>query len=66
MIEYKWRKPLGVTIAVAVLPLPEEVFLPSSVYSEGGDTMGYITLHDLLQIALLITSILSCYYSKKR
>ena len=33
---------------------------------EGGGTMSYITWNDLVQIALLIVAILSCFYSKKR
>ena len=40
------------------------IFSPSS--EEGGDVMDYVTWQDLLQIALLIITVISCFRNKKR
>jgi hypothetical protein len=52
------------TVAVASYFGGSAIFLPSSIM-EGGDTMQYITWNDLIQIALLIFAIISCFYNKK-
>lgn len=35
-------------------------------HKEGGDTMDFITWNDLIQVALLVLAIISCFYNKKR
>ncbi len=33
---------------------------------EGGDNVDFVTWNDLIQIALLVFTVLSCFYNKKR
>ena len=44
----------------------KNLFLPSLNDFKGGDIMEYITWNDVIQIALLVFAIISCFYNKKR
>ena len=58
-------RPMGtITVAVAFSVPRKRIFcLPRT---EGGDSMDFITWHDLIQLALLVFAILSVFYNKKR
>ena len=43
---------------------PKSFCLPQ--INEGGDAMEYITWHDLIEIALLVFAIISCFYNKNK
>ena len=61
------RDPVGVTInGGGCFLIPEEVniFLPSS--KGGGDRMDFVTWSDLLEIALLVFAIISCFRNNKK
>lgn len=52
-----------VAVAFSVSRKRESFCLPRI---EGGDSVDFITWNDLLQIALLVFTILSVFYNKKR
>ena len=43
-----------------------EIFSFSFLDNEGGDIMDYLTWQDLVSIAMLVFSVISCFYNKKR
>ena len=52
-------------MAVASL-LGKRISFTFPISNGGGDVMDYITWSDLIQLALLVFTIISCFYSKKR
>ena len=40
-------------------------FLPS-LDNKGGGIMDYVTWHDMIELAMLVFTIISCFYNKKR
>jgi hypothetical protein len=61
------KAPFGVTASAAIAPVYERfgsIYLPLTC--KGGDAMAYVTWGDLLQIALIVFTIISCFYNKKR